>query len=78
MSSWNCPICENKIELHHHPKNGERITCPNCFSQLAFYEHNHNISIGCAMCKESIFDPSGCGECERRNEKKRLLEEGRL
>ncbi|OGC08389.1 hypothetical protein A3F86_02010 [candidate division WOR-1 bacterium RIFCSPLOWO2_12_FULL_45_9] len=78
MSSWHCPICENKIDLRHQPQKGERITCQNCYAQLAFYEHKHKIVIGCAICKESIFDPTGCGECERRHEKKRILEEGRL
>jgi hypothetical protein len=30
------------------------------------------------MCKESIFDPSNCEKCERRQEKRELIKEGRL
>ncbi len=73
-----CPICENNIDIAKDAKSGTRITCDNCFAQLALYSHKGKIVLGCAMCKESIFEPENCGNCERRREKKRLLEEGRL
>jgi ribosomal protein S27E len=73
-----CNICENEIEINENTKPGTRITCPNCFAQLAVYKHKGKLVIGCAMCKESIFDPSNCERCERRQEKRELIKEGRL
>ena len=78
MMNFNCPICESAIEIPDSAKTGERITCLNCYSQLALYKHKGKHVIGCAVCKESIFDPQNCGDCERRRDKKKLLEEGRL
>ena len=73
-----CNICETDIDLPDNPKPGHRITCSNCFAQLALYKVKGKYVIGCALCKEPKFDPSNCGDCERRREKKTILEEGRL
>jgi len=73
-----CNICETKIEIPANAKHGDRITCPNCFAQLGLYRVKGKLYIGCAICKESVFDPAGCEACERRREKKLIIEEGRL
>lgn len=79
MASQKCPICEAQIEIPAGPREGKRITCPNCYAQLGIHRHKGKWVLGCAICKEPVFDPSLCEECERRHEKKReLLEEGRL
>jgi primosomal protein N' len=78
MAALNCPVCENKIEFPDRTKAGERITCPRCYAQLALYKHKGEWVVGCAFCKEPVFDPALCEECERRHERKKLLEEGRL
>lgn len=78
MIKLNCPICENAIELPDNPKEKQRVTCPNCFAQLALYKHKGKHVLGCAICKEPLFDPANCGDCERRREKKKILEEGTL
>jgi C4-type Zn-finger protein len=79
MKLLKCPICEANIEIHEKTKGGERLTCPNCFAQLALYKHRGKLVFGCAYCKELVFDPAACDECERRHERKRqLIEEGKL
>lgn len=79
MIRLNCPVCEHKIELADSVKDGKRITCPNCFAQLGLFKTKKQIILGCAVCKEPVFDPSLCGECERHREKKRaILEKGEL
>ena len=42
-------------------------------------EEDKMASVPCRCCKEPVFDPGRCEECERRHEKKaELIEEGRL
>lgn len=76
--NFQCPICEAKIDLPGSVKKKERVTCPNCFAQLQVYEHRGKFVLGCALCGEPTFDPTRCDDCERRREKKTLLEEGKL
>lgn len=78
MINLTCPICENKIEISDKTKEKSRVTCPHCFAQLAFYMYKGQPVLGCAICKDPLFDPANCGDCERRREKQKLLEEGRL
>jgi primosomal protein N' len=78
MKIFTCPICENKIDLPDAIKPKERITCPNCFAQLALHNVNGKLILGCAICKEPQFDPANCGDCETRREKKKILTEGVL
>jgi primosomal protein N' len=73
-----CHICESVIDIPDKTKPGERITCPSCFAQLGLFKFKNKVVLGCAMCKEPIFDPGNCGDCERRREKQAILEEGRL
>ncbi|PIS30242.1 hypothetical protein COT42_03445 [Candidatus Saganbacteria bacterium CG08_land_8_20_14_0_20_45_16] len=73
-----CPICEGPIDVAENARAGERFTCPHCFAQLALHKHKGGLVLGCVFCKENVFDPMRCGDCERRLEKKRLFEEGRL
>ena len=73
-----CPVCEYKIELPDMIRAGKRVTCPNCFAQMAVFKHKGNYVLGCALCKEPVFDPTNCEECERRREKKKILEVGEL
>jgi len=73
-----CPICETKIELSGDEKPGKRVTCANCFAQLALFKHKGKFMLGCAICKNPLFDPGNCEDCERRREKKRILEAGEL
>lgn len=73
-----CPICEAKIEIPADARPGRRVTCANCFAQLALFSHQGKSILGCAICKEPVFDPANCEDCERRREKKRILEAGEL
>ena len=73
-----CPICENDIEIPDKTEPGKRITCPTCFAQLGLFKHGGVQILGCAICKDPVFDPESCAQCERRREKKKILEEGRL
>jgi len=73
-----CNVCENKIELPDNSKPGTRVTCPNCFAQLGLYKYKGKFVLGCAICKEPVFDPNACERCERNRERKALLEEGKL
>jgi DNA-directed RNA polymerase subunit RPC12/RpoP len=73
-----CPICDNEIILPENIKHGDRLTCPHCSAQLALRHHRGKDFLTCPVCKEAIFDPQNCEECETRRGKKRLLEEGRL
>jgi primosomal protein N' len=73
-----CPVCEYKIELPDNIRSGKRITCPNCFAQMALFKYKGKPVLGCALCKDPVFDPGNCEECERRREKKKILEEGVL
>jgi len=57
---------------------GDRLTCPGCFAQLGLFLRKGKFEVGCAMCKEPVFDPDACEECERRHEKKKLIEDGQL
>jgi len=78
LMTLQCNICENKIEISSKAKPGDRLTCPNCFAQLGLYKVKGQFFLGCAICKEAVFDPNACARCERYREKKALLEEGRL
>ncbi len=79
MNVLKCPICETDIEILEKPMSGERLTCSNCYAQLALRKIKSKLILGCAYCKEPVFDPVACDECERRHERKReLIEEGRL
>lgn len=73
-----CNICEFKIDVPEGSKPGARITCPNCYAQLGLYKYKGKLVLGCAMCKESTFNPDRCENCERRREKQAILEEGKL
>ncbi len=78
MKKMTCPICENPIELPESAKAKDRITCPNCFAQLALHDVHGKLVIGCALCKEPQFDPENCGNCETRREKQTIIKEGKL
>jgi C4-type Zn-finger protein len=79
MIKVQCPICEFKFEIPKVSKIGERVTCPNCFAQLGLHKQKDEYVLGCAFCKELVFDAQNCEECERRHEKrKQIIEEGRL
>jgi hypothetical protein len=78
MSLLNCPVCEHKIEVADTARERKRVTCQNCFAQLAVFKLKGEKILGCALCKDPVFDPFLCGECERRQEKRSLLEEGHL
>ncbi|MGB9613626.1 MAG: hypothetical protein ACPL4K_05605 [Candidatus Margulisiibacteriota bacterium] len=78
MLKFSCPICEGAIEIADEAKEKMRVTCPHCFAQLQWYKHKGKFVLGCALCGEPVFDPDRCADCERRREKKSLLEEGRL
>jgi hypothetical protein len=73
-----CNVCESDIDIPENAKPGTRITCPTCFAQLGLHKFEGKLYLGCALCKDVVFDPKACGECERRREKKSILKEGRL
>jgi hypothetical protein len=78
MKTYKCPICDSEIELADDTRPGERLTCPNCYTQLALRKHRGKLILTCPTCKEEVFDPQNCEECDRRMDKKKLLDEGRL
>jgi len=79
MLKATCPICEHSFDIPSQTKPHDRITCPNCFAQLALHHHKGQLVLACALCKNPIFDPEECGDCERRREKKKaIIEEGKL
>lgn len=78
MAAYKCPVCDSDVEVSDQAKVGERITCPSCFAQLALHKHKKETLLACAVCKDPVFDPGNCEDCERRREKRRLLDEGRL
>jgi hypothetical protein len=78
MPVYKCPVCETGIDIPDNVKVQERFTCPTCFAQLALHKHKRKKVLACAICQEPVFDPANCADCERRREKKTLLEEGRL
>jgi hypothetical protein len=73
-----CNVCETKLDIPEGSKPGMRLTCTNCFAQLGLYKVKGQFFLGCAMCKEAVFDPNACARCERNREKKAILEEGKL
>lgn len=78
MIKMTCPICENSLDIPDKAKPKDRLTCPHCFAQLALHKHDGKLFLGCAICQEPVFEPANCGDCERRRERKSILEEGRL
>jgi len=72
----DCPICESPIDIPEAVKIGFRVTCPNCFAQLAIFKSKEDYVLGCALCKNPIFEPGNCGDCERRRENKKIYEAG--
>ncbi len=78
QKEMQCPICEHPIQIPETEKERTRITCPHCFAQLGLRKHKGEWILGCAFCKEPTFDPGDCDECERRHEKKKLIEDGKL
>ncbi len=73
-----CNVCEIQIEIPDKAKPGMRVTCPNCFAQLGLYKVKNEYYLGCALCKDVVFDPTACSKCERNREKKTILEKGEL
>lgn len=43
MKVLKCPICEANIEISDKTKVGERLTCSNCYAQLALYKHRSKL-----------------------------------
>ena len=78
MKKFSCPVCEFEIELSDKTGEKVRVTCPGCSAQLGLFKQGDKFILGCALCKEPVFDPSNCEECERRREKHKLIEEGRI
>ncbi len=60
-----CTVCEYDIELPLEIKDGERVTCPNCFAQLKITVTNGRKLLRCAVCSNTMLD-SCPGDCERR------------
>ena len=78
MAVYKCPICESNFDVADNTKPGQRLSCPTCSAQLALRKHRGKLVLTCPTCKEEIFDPQNCEECETKREKQRLLNEGRL
>jgi len=78
MTNFKCPICETKITVEDSAPKGQRITCPNCYAQLAIQQVKDKKFLACAICKEAVFEPDNCEECERRRERKKLINDGEL
>ncbi|MBU0672612.1 MAG: hypothetical protein KJ732_06265 [Candidatus Margulisbacteria bacterium] len=78
MAIFECPVCESKIDVPEQTKLKERLTCPSCFSQLSLQNYKGKNILTCAVCKEPVFDPVNCEDCDRLRDKQKLLDEGRL
>ncbi|MBI5400264.1 hypothetical protein HZB07_06660 [Candidatus Saganbacteria bacterium] len=78
MAVHRCPICDHEIDVPANFKPGQRLTCPYCFVQLALHQHKREVFLACPVCKEAVFDPQTCENCETRRDRKRFLDEGRL
>lgn len=64
MIKLNCPVCDKLIELSGTTKLNDRVTCPNCYAQLAFKKRKSQLELRCSLCPEGH---SVCSEeCERR------------
>lgn len=62
-----CNICEHEIDVSGM-KEGQRLTCPNCFAQLAVRITNGKKALRCAICK---LDEVECTpDCEVRFKKR--------
>lgn len=62
---FKCPVCEHEIQLQEGTKDGDRITCPNCFAQLAIKIEEGRKKLKCALCANPKL--ADCKpDCERR------------
>ena len=64
MITLNCPVCDAQVELSKHAKLNDRVTCSNCYAQLAFKKIKGKLKLRCSLCLD---DHAVCNEdCERR------------
>jgi len=61
-----CTVCEHEIDVPHSAKDGERITCPNCFAQLMIKIEEGKKTLKCAICNNPLLNicPQ---DCERKH-----------
>ena len=64
-----CPVCESEIMVSGLAEVGDRFVCENCFAELALHRFRGEHYLGCPFCKKKTFDPTNCGQCERRSAK---------
>jgi len=62
-----CNVCEHEIEVSGM-KEGRRLTCPNCFAQLAVNIINGKKVLRCAICRKGEIECSA--DCEIRFSKR--------
>ncbi len=66
MAKIRCTVCEHEIELVKDSKEGDRVTCPNCFAQLMLKIEDGKKELKCAVCSNPMLN--NCPpDCERRN-----------
>ncbi len=64
MITLECPICDTKIKLSKKTKLNDRVTCPNCYAQLAFKKLKGRLELRCSLC------PYGHAECDEECERR--------
>gem|GEM_PF-4069074 len=64
MFKLTCPICDAEVILDEKSKLNDRITCTNCYAQLAFKKVRNKLELRCSLCPN---DHKEClDDCERR------------
>ena len=60
-----CTVCEHDIEIPEHARDGDRITCPNCFAQLKLIIDKGRKHLRCAVCGNPMLKECP-DDCERK------------
>lgn len=64
-TSIKCTVCENEFELPHGTKDGDRVTCPNCFAQLMVVIDEGKKQLRCAICSNPLIKECPV-DCEKK------------
>ncbi|NQU16748.1 MAG: hypothetical protein HQ564_01675 [Candidatus Saganbacteria bacterium] len=64
MASHKCPICEAYNNVPETMKEGDRLTCSNCSSQLILTIEDAKKKLRCAFCSKDMVECTP--DCETR------------
>jgi len=65
-----CKVCEHEIDAAGM-KEGQRLSCPNCFAQLAIYIIKGKKALRCAICKKGELECTSDCEVKMTKREKR-------